>query len=95
MTGEAGEYEPPPMGSATVEIALDLIAEAIHLPASAWIIGAEMCAFDRVIRLRIMSPDLPGDLDGVTPAITRHAERFEWDWNLPAALSSRKDQADG
>jgi len=70
-------------GRATVEVSSDLLREALHMPFGTRIIGVSVDTFKDQIALRVESPDLPGDLDVVSPSITHTIESFEWNWNLP------------
>lgn len=73
-------------GRGSVEISAEVLMAALHMPPGTRIVGASLDTFKDTISLRVEHADLPGDLDALKPTITHHIERYEWNWNLPAAV---------
>jgi hypothetical protein len=70
--------------SVRFEVSTDLLAELLKLPANAEIVDARS-EHAGSVTFNVKSPDLPDVIDPpkVTPTITRTAEQFNWNWNLP------------
>ncbi len=69
------------MRAAHFDVSTTLLADALHLPVGATIIGAFMVS-DHQIRFTVDDPQLP-EVDVpllVMPTVTRHQE-FTWEWN--------------
>jgi len=72
------------MRAAQFDCTVELLAEVLHMPPGARVIGAEMSDSMRSVRFTVDDPSLPEAPDPYLciPVITREA--FKWDWKVPS-----------
>lgn len=78
---ERKAHEP---GYAWVDFSKEIVAQVLHVPVDADVIGADFDSERGIVRLLFRAPGLPGgteaDAPTVTPTLTK--EYVRWEWNV-------------